>query len=196
MHERLWAWFVDHAHRPHALRWLALISFTDAIFFPVAPEIYIAALSLAHPNRWKIYFLVGTTFSILGSVAGYGIAAFLFSQFGEPILSFYGLQQAFAYAKIHIMGHVFVAMALASFTPIPDKVFIYAAGFLSVPFVPFLLGYALGRGARMALVAYFVARYGKEALTLINKYLLWFTLLLLTLATIYTMVHWHLLPWF
>jgi membrane protein YqaA with SNARE-associated domain len=192
LRERMWNWFERHAKRPHALGWLAFVAFTDAVVSPLVPEVFLAALMLAHPNRWKQYLSVAILSTTLGAAVGYFIAGFLFIQFGEPILAFYGLNSAFETARHLIMGHVFITMAVASFTPIPDKVFIYAGGFLGVHFVPFIAGYTLGRGVRMALVTYLAGHFGKHALDLINRYLLWAGAALVILATIYAMVHWHL----
>ncbi len=192
-YERVWQWFVMHAQRPHALFWLALVACTDAIFFPVAPEVFLVALVLAHKERARAYLAVAASFSALGAAIGYFVASFLFHQFGEPILVFYHLEPAFITARHLIAGHVFLTMAVASFTPIPDKVFIYAGGFLGVHFIPFITGYVLGRTVRMAIFVYLTERYGVRVLELIKKYMLWFTGILVALGTIYAMVHWHLL---
>ncbi len=189
----LWAWFTEHARKPHALWWLGLIAYTDAIFFPVAPEVFLVALTLAHKERARVYLAVAAVCSALGAASAYFLAAFLFHQFGEPILAFYGLQTAFRTARHFIMGHVFWAMAVASFTPIPDKVFIYAAGFLGAHFAPFFLGYVLGRTARMAIFVYLTEVFGQEALTIIKRYFTYFAILVVVLGIIYGMVHWHLL---
>jgi membrane protein YqaA with SNARE-associated domain len=191
-HERVWDWFIIHAQRPHALYWLALVAFTDALFFPVAPELFLVALVLAHKERARVYLAVAATCSAIGAATGYFVAAFLFHQFGEPILAFYHLEAAFDTARHFIAGHVFWTMAVASFTPIPDKVFIYAGGFLGVHFVPFFTGYVLGRTARMALFVYLTERYGTRVLDLFKRYTLWFSIILVALGTIYAMVHWHL----
>ena len=192
-HARTWPWFEEHAQSRYALWWLALVAFADAIFFPIATELFLVALMLARPARWREFLLVAVVFSTLGAVVGYSIAHYLFAQFGMPILAFYHLEGAFAAARHAIGGHVFIAMAVASFTPIPDKVFIYAGGFLGVHFLPFIAGYFLGRATRMALVVYLTGRYGSEVLSLINRYLVYFAILLVALGTIYAMVHWHLL---
>lgn len=192
--DKLWVWFSEHARKSHALWWLGAISYTDAIFFPVAPEIFLVALTLAHRERSRTYLAVAAISSALGAASAYFLASFLFHQFGEPILAFYGLQKAFGSARHLIAGHVFWTLAAASFTPIPDKVFIYAAGFLGAHFVPFFLGYVLGRTARMALFVYLTEVYGQEALTLIKRYFFWFTILVVVLGIIYGMVHWHLVP--
>jgi len=190
--EKSWEWFVEHAHRPHALFWLGLVSFTDAIISPLAPEVFLVALMLAHPNRWKQYLTTAIITTIAGAAVGYYIATFLFLQFGEPLLAFYHLDHAFATARHLMVGHVFVTMAVASFTPIPDKVFIYAGGFLGVHFFPYITGYFLGRSIRMAIVVYLTGRYGKQALDLFVRYILWFSALIFILLAGYAIVHLHL----
>ena len=194
--DRSWQWFTQKAASPYALGWLAVMAFTDAIFFPIAPEVFLVALMLAHPSRWRQYLPVAIISSALGATVGYFIANTLFAQFGDPILHFYGLQKAFFLARHAIGGHVFLTMMFASFTPIPDKVFIYAGGFLGAHFVPFITGYVLGRGARMAIICYLTGRFGKRTLELIDEYLLAVGVLLLAFLALYGIVHRHLVAWF
>lgn len=191
--ERMWAWFQAHARSPHVLVWLAVISFTDALFFPIAPELFLIVLVLAHRERSRTYLAVAAGASAIGAATGYVLATFLFREFGEPVIAFYHLESAFAAARHIIAGHVFITMAVASFTPIPDKVFIYAGGFLGVHFLPFWLGYVLGRTARMGAIVYLTERYGAATLDIMRRYALLSGAILVALATIYAMVHWHLL---
>lgn len=190
--EAVWAWFAVHARSPYALVWLAIVAFADAIFFPIAPEVFLVALVLAHRERAKQYLATAAVSSTAGAVAGYFIASFIFHQFGEPILQFYHLEGAFTTARHVIGGHVFWAMAAASFTPIPDKVFIYAGGFLAAPFLPFIAGYALGRTARMALFTYLTEAYGRKVLDIMARYFKWVGVFLLLLGVLYAVLHWNL----
>jgi membrane protein YqaA with SNARE-associated domain len=193
--ERVWTWFTAHARSRHALLWLGLVAFADAIFFPIAPEVFLVALVLAHKERAKTYLAVAAASSAAGAVAGYFIAAFIFKEFGAPILEFYHLEHAFEVARHTIGAHVFWAMAAASFTPIPDKVFIYAGGFLAAPFLPFVVGYVLGRTARMTLFVFLTEAYGRAVLGLMARYFKWVGVALVTILVIYGIVRWHLF-WF
>lgn len=193
-HGRAWDWFVEHARSRYAVAWLAIVAFADAIFFPVAAELFLVALTLAQPSRWRIFLVVGIGCSTIGAAVGYYVAKLVFIQFGMPILAFYHLEPAFHLARHYIAGHVFWAMTLASFTPIPDKVFIYAAGFLSAHFLPFIAGYFLGRGIRMALIVYLTGRYGTGVLDILKRYVWATAAAIMILGTIYVMVRWHLLP--
>lgn len=193
-HERMWQWFIGHAEGPQVLPLLALVAFTDAIISPLAAEVYLAALMAAHPRRWAAYLSIAILFSTAGAVAGYFFAHFLFQQFGQAVINFYHLQAQFVDAQHLLRGHVFLTVGIGSFLPLPDKVFIYAAGFLSVHFVPYIAGYFLGRGLRMAVVTYLAGLYGKKVVDLFFKYSHWFLLGLVTLVAIYGIVHWHILP--
>ncbi len=190
--DKSWAWFEQHAHSKHALFWLAVVAYTDAVISPLVPEAFLAALMLARPDRWKQYLATSITSTTLGAASGYFIAAFLFHTFGEPLLNLYGLGHAFVAAQHLIRGHVFLTLTLASFTPIPDKVFIYASGFLGVHFLPFIAGYMLGRGVRMAIVAYVVGKYGKGVIAVINRYFLYVALAVVALFGYYIIVRLHL----
>ena len=84
-------------------------------------------------------------------------------------------------------------MNFGHFSPIPDKVLIYAGGFLGVHFWPFITGYFVGRGVRMSVAVYLAGRYGAHALDIIREYFMYLAIALVVLGTIYVMVHGHLL---
>jgi membrane protein YqaA with SNARE-associated domain len=190
----LWQWFVARAQGQHALAWLALVSFIDPIFFPVAPEIYLVALMLARPGLWRQYLPVSILFSVFGASVGYVIGGFLFHTFGLPILQFYHLEKVFLDAQHLVHGHVFWGMIVIAFSPIPEKVAVLAAGFLGVHFIPFILGFFVGRGVRLALVVYFTQAYGEGIIRFLSRYFKYFLLLCVILGVLYATLHWHLLP--
>lgn len=193
--ERGWSWFVEHAKSRFALLWLALIAFTDTVFSPFSAEPFLAALVLAHRDRWRTYLAVSLTFSCLGTTVGYLAFFWLYRSFGEGLLAAWGFMDVYAVAQGLLGEQIFFAMLLASFTPLPDKVFIYAAGILGAPFAPFMAGFILGRGARMAAVTYLVHRFGAPILEMVNKYSGWSAALAIAIFAIYATVHWNLLPW-
>jgi membrane protein YqaA with SNARE-associated domain len=189
-----WERFTELAQGPHGLFWLAACAVADPVFFPIAPEIYVTALMLAHPKRWRTYFLVSITFSVIGASLGYFIGAFLFHQFGMPLLQFYHLGGAFMHAQHLLAGHAFFGMILVAFQLIPEKVFVLAGGFLGLPFVPFILGFAVGRIIRLAATIYLTHRYGMRVLSVIKKYFFWFTILFLAVVAYYVTAHFFPVP--
>ncbi len=168
--DRSWRWFSERAHGKHALFWLALLSFVEPIVSPIVPETLMVAMLLAGSSRWRFYAAVTSFFSIAGGVVGYLTGFFLFKAIGQSLIAFYGFEATFLEAEQLMSQHAFSSMFWVTFTPIPDKVFVLAAGFLGVSFLPYLLGYIGGRTLRFFLVAYLVHRYGERVLALINRY--------------------------
>lgn len=193
MRERGWAWFETHARSRFALLWLALIAFTDTIFSPLTAEAFLAALVLAHKEKWKTFLAVSWVSSAAGAAVGYWLLYFAFRMFGEPFLASWGLTEVYATAQSLLGAQIFLAMLVASFTPLPDKVFIYAAGILGVPFWPYIIGFIIGRGGRMSVVTYLVWRFGAPVLELVNKYSVHAALGAIALLVSYAIVHWRLL---
>lgn len=192
---RLWQWFLNHAKSRFALVWLALVAFTDTLFSPVTAEPFLAALVLAHRDRWRRYLAVALTFSTLGTIAGYWILFWLYRTYGETLLASWGYTDAYTAAQTVLAGSIFWAMLLASVTPIPDKALIYAAGILGSPFMPFVAGFVLGRGIRMGIVTYIVWQFGEAVLEAFDSYAVWFSVAILTVLAGYAIVRLDLLPW-
>jgi membrane protein YqaA with SNARE-associated domain len=192
---RSWQWFVEHAKSRFALLWLSLIAFTDTVFSPITAEAFMAVLLLAHRERWRTYLAVSLASSTAGAIAGYWIFFYLFRTFGESFIASWNLGEAYALGQAIIGSQIFVTMLIASFTPLPDKAFIYAAGIFGAPFLPFVIGFVIGRGLRMSVVTYLVWRFGPLMLASFEKYSTYAAIVSVAiLAIIYGMVHWHLLP--
>lgn len=167
---RSWAWFRERAGGKHAFGWLVALSFFEPIVSPIVPETLLVAILIAHPERWIRYALVTALASIAGGVAGYFIGLFFFDTIGSQLVALYGLEQMFQEAKRLMAAHIFITMFLVSFSPLPDKVFVLAAGFLAVSFPLYFLGYAIGRTIRFFLVAYLVQRFGIGIIHTVNRY--------------------------
>src|SRR5690242_9404050 len=138
---RSWQWFTEHAKSRFALVWLSVIAFTDTVFSPFTAEAFMAVLLLAHRERWRSYLAVSLASSTAGAVVGYWLFFYLFRAFGESFIASWGLQEAYSLGATIIGSQIFITMLIASFTPLPDKAFIYAAGIFGAPFLPFIIGF-------------------------------------------------------
>lgn len=192
---RLWYWFKEHAKSRLALLWLALIAFADTLFSPITTEAFLMALVLAHRDRWRAYLPVAWIFSILGATTGYWLFYALYRSFGEALLASWGFSGVFAAAQDLMGAQIFFTMFIASFTPLPDKLFIYAAGILGAPFIPFIVAFAIGRGLRMSVVTYVVWKFGEPVLEMIDRYAVWSTVVAVAVFGIYVILRLNLLPW-
>ncbi|MDH3638148.1 MAG: DedA family protein [Gammaproteobacteria bacterium] len=141
------------AKHPHATRYLGVLSFSESSFFPIPPDVMLAPMVLARPQRaWYLAGLTTVT-SVLGGIAGYLIGALLFNEIGQPLVDFYDAQTAFETTKMWFAAYGLWVVFLAGFTPIPYKLFTIASGVLALPMVPFVMASLVGRGARFFLVA-------------------------------------------
>ncbi len=139
------------AHR-HAEWYLAGLSFTESSFFPIPPDVMLAPMVLARPERaWRLAALT-TVASVLGGLFGYLIGHYAFT-FIEPWIQRVGYTEAYQHAQEWFRAWGFWAIFIAAFTPIPYKMFTIAAGVIAMPLLPFVIASLIGRGARFFLVA-------------------------------------------
>ncbi len=195
LHDRMWQWFSKHAESHYVLVWLFLVAFADAFISPLPTELFLVALMVAQPQRWKLFLSISIIGALLGAALGYFIGHILFQFIGLPIITFYHLQNAFAYSQHFLRGHVFLTMAILPFVVIiPEKVFIYAAGFLGIHFWLFMAGYFVGQSIRITLVTYLAGKYGRQVTAFFKDYILIIGVLVLAAILIYGIVQLHLLP--
>jgi len=165
----LYDWTLHKAEHPHALWFLAAISFAESSFFPIPPDVLLIPMVLAAPTRaWRIA-LVCSIASVFGGLFGYYIGYALFETMGQPIIDLYGMQEKFLWfqSKYNEFGAWIVS--IAGFTPIPYKVFTIASGLSHLDLTTFIVASTLSRAARFFLVAALLRRYGEPIRTFIEK---------------------------
>jgi membrane protein YqaA with SNARE-associated domain len=140
------------ARHKYAVYWLALVSFTESSCFLVPPDVMLAPMSLAKPERAWFYAGLTTITSVLGGLLGYVIGLFAF-HLAEPWLISLNYIQAYQQAAAQFDEWGFWAILIAGFTPVPYKIFTIAAGAAHMMLLPFVLGSLIGRGMRFFLVA-------------------------------------------
>lgn len=138
-------------HR-HASAYLAIISFIEAIFFPIPPDVMLAPMCLSRPERAWRYAFICTLASIIGAVIAYALGDWLGHHIRPWLLQSH---YADAYnAVVDAFDHYgIIYMLLAGFSPIPFKIFTVSAGLLKMPFLPFIVAALVARAARFYLVA-------------------------------------------
>ncbi|TFG65528.1 MAG: DedA family protein [Gemmatimonadales bacterium] len=174
MVRRLYDWVLGWADRPGGIWALFGISFAEASFFPIPPDVLLLPLALGRPPRAFWFALVCTTGSVLGAIAGYLIGSYLFASIGQPILELYGAGEQYESLGRMYNDNLWLTLGTAGFTPIPLKVFTIAAGAFGVAFVPFVVISALSRSARFFLVAGLIRLFGEPIRGFIDR---WFNLL-------------------
>lgn len=148
----LYARAMQWARHRHAPAYLGTMSFAESSFFPVPPDVMLAPMCLARPERaWNLALLTTLT-SVAGGLAGYAIGYFAFEAIA-PWLQTTQYWAGYQTAVTWFEDYGFWAVFIAGFSPIPYKVFTIAAGALSMALAPFTLASIIGRGARFYLVA-------------------------------------------
>lgn len=183
LYQRVMQW----SRHPHAPWYLGGLAFAESSFFPIPPDVMLAPMALARPERaWRLALLTTLT-SVAGGLAGYAIGHFAFELvqpwLAEQPRSWQAYEQAVAWFERYGFWAVFVA----GFSPIPYKVFTIAAGVMGMPLVPFALASLIGRGARFYLVAGFMRWGGARMEAMLHRYvdrIGWAVVVLIVLALV------------
>jgi membrane protein YqaA with SNARE-associated domain len=115
------------SRHPHAERYLAGVSFAESSFFPIPPDVLLAPMTLARPERWWRLAALTTVTSVLGGLLGY-LIGYVAIEAVTPLLHRVGYWEHFETAHDWFERYGFWAIFAAGFTPIPYKVFTIAAG--------------------------------------------------------------------
>ncbi len=190
LYERTLRWA---SHR-YAEAYLALLSFVEAIIFPIAPEIMLAPMVLAKPQRWLRYATVSLVCSLAGALVGYALGHYAFDAI-RPLLGDLGwlpsIDARVAQLKSDISAHPSTAiwtLEAAGFIPVPLKIFTWASGIVGMPLLPFVAGMLVGRGKRVFLLAGLIRLGGARAEEALHRWIEWIgwaVIALIVLAFIY-----------
>jgi membrane protein YqaA with SNARE-associated domain len=165
----LYNWVVKLAGSKHAEPWLFVISFAESSFFPIPPDVMLAPMCFARPERAWRYAAVCTIASVLGALLGYAIGYWLFESLGSQIISFFGyggkeeaLRAQYAEAGIWIIF-------IKGLTPIPFKLVTIVSGAMAFSLPIFVAACIVTRGLRFALVAWLFKTFGPQLAPIIEK---------------------------
>ena len=165
----LYARAMQWARHRHAPVYLGTMSFAESSFFPVPPDVMLAPMCLAQPERAWRFALITTLTSVAGGLAGYAIGYFAFEAIA-PWLQTTKYWASYQTALQWFNDYGFWAVFVAGFSPIPYKVFTIAAGAMSMALTPFVLASLIGRGARFYLVAGLMKSGGARMEATLHRY--------------------------
>jgi len=136
---------------------IALAALSEAIFFPVPPDVFLIYYSYVNPRYWFVYASITTFFSIVGGFIGYEIG----KMFHERIKNIVGNNNVIRVQKIY-EEYGSYGIFIAGFSPIPYKIFTLSSGILKYNFKEFIFYSFISRALRFYAVSYITAEYGKE----------------------------------
>ena len=148
LYDRVLTW----SGHPHATRYLVGLSFAEATFFPVPPDVMLAPMVLADRARAWSLALLTTVASVAGGLVGY-LIGWLGLELIYPLIARVGYEHYYLEAVEAFREYGIWFVIVAGFTPIPFKIITIAGGALLMPLPGFVIGSLVGRGARFFLVA-------------------------------------------
>ena len=182
----LYDWTMQLANNPRAIWLLGFVSFIEAIFFPIPPDVLLIPMILANIKRAWLYAFVTTITSVMGGLVGYAIGYLAYEQIAEPLLLSLGKQAAMSLFSSSINENGFLIVLTAGISPIPFKVVSVMSGFTQMPVFVFLLSALLGRATRFFVVATLLKYYGETIKSFIETYLGWLFLFFIALIVLGT----------
>ncbi|MAJ43926.1 MAG: cytochrome B [Candidatus Marinimicrobia bacterium] len=175
----LYSWVLSLANSKNGEKSLAIISFTEAIFFPIPPDILLIPLCLGNRSKIFRFLTICSLLSIMGGAAGYFLGAKIWwnttNEFSLTAQYFFkyipGFTESIFYSiKTKYELYDFWIIFTAGFTPIPFKIFTISAGAFNVSFMMFLVASAISRSLRFLIISVLIYKFGKPVKELIDKY--------------------------
>ena len=152
MFRKLYDWTMKLAGSRRAPTALAAISFAESSFFPIPPDVMLAPMVLARPDRAFVYAGLCTVASVMGGLLGYAIGLYL-EPLGLFILRLFGHPQGQAEFQQWFDQYGLWVILVKGLTPIPYKLVTITAGFARFDFATFIWASLVTRGARFFAVA-------------------------------------------
>ena len=174
---KLYKWVLHWAQTPYGIIALFILSFAEASFFPIPPDILLIALALGCRTHSLKFALICSIASILGAIAGYGIGHYLWWNgdiYSEIAHFFFNnvpgfTEDLFLRIQSQYEQHGFLIVFTAGFTPIPFKVFTISSGAFNIPMTLFILASSISRSARFFLISYLIWKYGDKIKGFIDR---------------------------
>ena len=178
MLRKLYDWVLNWAYTPYGSIALIILSFSEATFFPIPPDVLLIALVLGSHKKAFKFALLCSIASVLGAIMGYGIGNYLWwdgSKYSYIANFFFnnipGLtEDLFLKMQSYYEQFGFFIIFTAGFTPIPFKIITISSGAFNIPIPLFIIASAISRTARFFLVSYLIWKFGKNIKIFIDNY--------------------------
>jgi membrane protein YqaA with SNARE-associated domain len=160
MFRRLYDWTISLSARPSAPYALGAVSFAESSFFPIPPDVVLAPMALARPDKAYRYAFICTVTSVLGGLLGYMIGALFFGTVGEWLISIYGGKEKIDSLLALYREYGALLILIKGLTPIPYKFVTIASGVAGYDLLWFIVLSIITRGVRFYAVAGILNHFG------------------------------------
>ena len=168
MFRKLYDWVMGLAGSRHAPASLAVVSFAESSFFPIPPDVMLAPMVLARPDRAFVYAGICTAASVIGGLLGYAIGFYL-EPVGMWLLTLMGHPDGKAAFEAWFADWGLWVILIKGATPIPYKLVTITAGLAQFSLVTFIWASVLTRGLRFFAVAAILKYFGPAMLAEFEK---------------------------
>ncbi|HLN52475.1 MAG TPA: YqaA family protein [Lentimicrobium sp.] len=176
---QLYDWVLGWAESTYGTLALFILSFIEAVFFPVPPDVLLIALALGKPKKAFYFAAVCSVASVTGALVGYSLGYYAwiasdgsftpFAQFFFHNIPGFTERLYFDIKELFDKWDFWVIFT-AGFTPIPYKVFTITSGVFQMNLLMFIIASVISRSARFFLVSGLIWKYGPGIKSFIDKY--------------------------
>jgi membrane protein YqaA with SNARE-associated domain len=138
---------------------LVAVSFAESSFFPVPPDVMLAPMVLARPDRAYFYAALCTIASVFGGLLGYSIGVFL-EPLAHQILALFGHPEGQQEFQAWFARYGLWIILIKGLTPIPYKLVTITSGLARFDLLTFIWASVVTRGARFFLTATLLKYFG------------------------------------
>ncbi len=163
IHRRLYDWTLGFADHRHSTWWLAILNFTESIFFPIPSIALQIPMTLARRDRAWWYALVSGVSSVLGGMVGYGIGY----HFADKVSNWVSPKVMDLAREASSSLGLLIGGAIAIH---PYKIFTLASGILKANWMDFMIASIVGRFLLFFAVAAMLWAFGPPMKRIIEKY--------------------------
>jgi membrane protein YqaA with SNARE-associated domain len=167
----------------HAGLALFVVAFAESSFFPVPPDVMLAPMVLARPERWRRSAAICTVGSVVGAVLGYAIGYGL-EPVGRWILAMTGHAGGEAALRAGFAKWGVLVILGQGLLPVPFKLVTITTGLAHFPLWQLILAACVTRSLRFFGVAFLVRRFGPALLPVIERRLLMVSSIVVALAVV------------
>ena len=181
-------WVLGFAESKWSVLFLAVLSFFEAIFFPIPPDFLFIGVTILNPESSIWLGLLVAISSVLGAY----VAHWLGGRLGRPLLN-----RFFSDDKINRVEKMFkrygmVAILVAAITPLPYKIFAIMAGVLNLNRNTFIVASLIGRGLRYVSLGVLIYFFGESIRTFLRDHFSTITVIM-GIAIIILFSSWNIL---
>ena len=185
---------IQLAKHPRAPWFLCINSFIESVFWPIPPDVMLAPMCLAKPQRA----------SVLGAICGYYLGYFIYDPYIADFIAWLNYTEAMQTVRHwYVMEYGILMIFVGAFTPVPYKVIAITSGVVAaesmastgsagmITILNFVLVSLVGRGMRFFLEAGIIKWGGERMEKALRRYvdrIGWACIILIAVYIVYKMV--------